>query len=361
MMEQATMVAHSPSSRIVTAGRETVLRSAVELAERGWLPDALVRTGIRSFVQQRLADQEAGGRPVHRLAAELRSMPIAVRTDLANEQHYEVPADFFARMLGPRLKYSCAWWPEGVSSLADAEDAMLELTRERAGVEDGMSVLDLGCGWGSFSLWLAARQPATHVTCVSNSSSQKRYIEERAARLGLGNLEVVTADINQLEPARRFDRIVSVEMFEHMRNYELLLARIRRWLVPGGRLFVHIFCHRRHAYLFESAGASDWMAREFFSGGTMPSFDLFDQFRGDLRVERRWWIDGTHYARTAEAWLANLDAAASSLPKLLENGISGDRALQRWRLFLLACAEMFAWDDGSQWGVGHYLFEEASR
>jgi cyclopropane-fatty-acyl-phospholipid synthase len=353
------MIAHALHERVIAPGREAAIRSAIELAERGWLADEIVRTGIRSFVRERLAEQERNGMPSARLAELLRTMPIAIETGLANEQHYEVPPGLFARMLGPRLKYSSAWWPAGVSNLAMAEEAMLELTRVRAGVVNGMSVLDLGCGWGSFALWLAARQPDTRITCVSNSTSQKLFIEKRAAERALRNVHVVTADINRLELMARFDRIVSVEMFEHARNYELLLARIRRWLAPDGRLFVHIFCNRGHGYLFDGSGAGNWMGREFFSGGTMPSFDLLDHFQDDLRLENRWWIDGTHYARTAEAWLDNLDANAAELAALLEAAgapVAGERAVQRWRLFVLACAEMFAYDGGSQWGVGHYLF-----
>jgi cyclopropane-fatty-acyl-phospholipid synthase len=347
--------------RFLVSGREAAVRSAIELAERGWLPDALVRAGIRSFVRERLVEQETAGLPIERFAATLRSMPIAIDTGLANEQHYEVPSALFAHMLGPRLKYSSAYWPPGVSTLADAEQAMLSLTCKRAGIEDGMTVLDLGCGWGSFALWLAERQPRTRIVCASNSFSQKRYIERRAAELGLDNVRVVTADINRLELDTRFDRIVSVEMFEHVRNYDLLLGRVARWLAPGGALFVHIFCHRKYAYLYEEAGASDWMAREFFSGGTMPSFDLLDRFDDDMRIRNRWWIDGTHYARTCEAWLRNLDANEAEITRVLEEAgapIGGKRAFHRWRIFVLACAEMFAFDGGNQWGVGHYLLSD---
>lgn len=358
------MIAHALRERVIAPSREAALRSAIELAERGWLADDLIRSGIRSFVRERLEEEGVRGLPTTELAARLRTMPIALETDLANQQHYEVPAEFFGSVLGPRLKYSCGWWPTGVTNLSMAEEAMLELTRERAGVEDGMHVLDLGCGWGSFALWLAARQPNTRITCVSNSASQKKFIDERAGESGLGNVEVVTSDINRLELHLRFDRVVSVEMFEHVRNYELLLGRVRHWLAPHGRLFVHIFCHRRHGYLYDGHGAGNWMAREFFSGGTMPSADLLSQFQDDLALEKSWWIDGSHYARTAEAWLQNLDGNAAELRRVLEDTgspVGGARAIQRWRLFLLACAEMFAYDRGNEWGVGHYLFAKGDR
>jgi cyclopropane-fatty-acyl-phospholipid synthase len=355
-------IAGTIQERLPASARDAVVSSAIELAERGWLPDTTLRAGIRHFVRERLDEQQANGTSTAVLAARLRAMPIAVGTDLANEQHYEMPVELFSRMLGPWLKYSCASWPAGISGLAAAEEAMLELTRKRAGVEDGMRVLDLGCGWGSFALWLASRQPLTRITCASNSTRQKRFIEERAARLGLSNVRVVTADINQLELDERFDRVVSIEMFEHVRNYDRLLARVRHWLAPGGRLFVHIFCHRDHAYLYESQGAGDWMSREFFSGGTMPSFDLLEHFPDELVVEAKWWIDGTHYQRTAEAWLDNLDANAAALASVLDNAGApggGRRSLQRWRLFVLACSEMFGHDEGRQWGVGHFLFAPA--
>ena len=357
-------IAHTLHDRVIAPAREAVLRSAIDMAERGWLRDEIVRTGIRSFVRERLREQRTSGLRPAELAERLRSMPIAMDTDLANEQHYEVPPGFFVRVLGPRLKYSCAWWPAGVETLARAEEAMLELTRERAGIEDGMDVLDLGCGWGSFALWLAERQPRTRVTCVSNSESQRRFIEQRAARAGLGNVQVLTTDINRLELLARFDRVVSVEMFEHARNYALLLSRIRRWLKPDGRLFVHVFCHRRHGYLYDGEDAGNWMAREFFSGGTMPSADLFAHFQDDLEIEKSWWLDGTHYARTSEAWLQNLDANAIELAALLDEAgspVGGERAVQRWRLFFLACAEMFGYDRGNEWGVGHYLFARKTR
>ncbi len=347
-------------------GRDALVAAAIDLAERGWLPDPLIRAGIRRFVRDRLQEQRqsggsaaATGRSAAALAERLKSMPIAVAVATANQQHYEVPPEFYERVLGRRLKYSCGYWSDGTPTLDDAEEAMLALTAERAGVEDGMEVLDLGCGWGSFSLWLAERQPRTRVVAVSNSVAQGRFIAARAARSGLTNVDVVTADINRLEFPERFDRVVSVEMFEHARNYQLLLRRIRSWLRPRGQLFVHIFCHRNHAYLYDADGASNWMARHFFTGGTMPSANLLAHFQDDLALDTSWWLDGTHYARTAEAWLANLDRASRELAALFSRAGRRDepaRSIRRWRLFFLGCAEMFAFSAGREWGVRHHRF-----
>lgn len=341
-------------------GSESLIASAIDLAERGWLPDPAIRAGIRSFVRGRLKEQQAGEASAASLAERLREMPIAVEAATANRQHYEVPSVFFSRVLGHRLKYSCGYWPREVTTLDTSEDAMLALTAERAGIEDGMEVLDLGCGWGSLTLWLAERQPRTRVVAVSNSAGQRRFIAQQAELAGLDNVEVVTADINHLDLPGRFDRVVSVEMFEHARNYARLLGRIRGWLRPHGSLFVHIFCHHDRPYLYEEDGASNWMARNFFSGGTMPSAGLLSHFQDDLRLDRSWWLDGTHYARTAEAWLANLDRHRGEVAEIFarfHHLQDVPRVIQRWRMFFLACAEMFAFADGREWGVGHYRFE----
>jgi cyclopropane-fatty-acyl-phospholipid synthase len=283
-------------------------------------------------------------------------MPVAIVPELANEQHYEVPPELFELCLGPRRKSSCCFWPEGVATLAAAEEAMLALTCERAGIEDGMEILDLGCGWGSLTFWLLERYPSARVTAVSNSASQRATIEREARGRGLTGLEVVTADMNTFAPGRTFDRVVSVEMFEHMRNYDELLRRIAGWLHSDGRLFVHVFAHDRLAYTFDDS----WMARTFFSGGTMPSHDLFQQFGRDLDVLESWRLDGTHYQRTAEAWLANLDRQADSARAILA-GPDGDvalgaRRLETWRVFFMACAELFGYRGGREWIVSHHLF-----
>ena len=334
----------------------------IALAERGRLPEFALRAGIRRLLRERLQQIGAGGetavaRRRRQLLATMNEGPIAIATREANEQHYEVPAEFFLRVLGARLKYSGCYWPEGVEALDAAEETMLALTCERAGVEDGMELLDLGCGWGSLSLWMAERYPRSRILAVSNSAGQRRFIEARAAERGFDRLEVVTRDINDFRPGRSFDRVLSVEMFEHMRNYRELLARIADWLVPDGRLFVHVFCHRERPYLFERDGGADWMARHFFTGGLMPSADLFLEFGDDLFVEQSWLVGGRHYERTARAWQRNLEAERRAVVKLfgeVYGAASAERWYQRWRLFFLACAELFAFNGGSEWLVGHY-------
>jgi cyclopropane-fatty-acyl-phospholipid synthase len=340
----------------------------IEMAERGRLPEFALRAGIRRLLRGRLRQIDEGGasavaRRRQQLLAELRQGPIAVATREANEQHYEVPAELFERVLGARLKYSGCYWPPGVDDLDGAEEAMLELTCERAGVEDGMEILDLGCGWGSLSLWLAERYPRSRLLAVSNSAAQRRFIERRATERGYDRLEVVTRDINDFRPGRSFDRVMSIEMFEHMRNYRELLARIAGWLVPDGRLFVHVFCHRQRPYLFERDGGADWMARHFFTGGLMPSADLFVEFGDDLRLEESWLVDGRHYERTARAWQRRLEADRAAVVGLF-TGVYGAaearRWYHRWRLFFLACAELFAYNGGQEWLVGHYRLRPGS-
>jgi cyclopropane-fatty-acyl-phospholipid synthase len=296
---------------------------------------------------------------VRAFIAACRTAPIAVAAARANEQHYELPAEFFRQVLGNRLKYSCCLWSPGVSSLDVAEEAALAITGERARLENGQAVLDLGCGWGSFSLYAAAKYPHSQITAVSNSESQGAWVRQQAAAQGLRNIEVLTADINTFAPERRFDRIVSIEMFEHLRNHRELMRRIAQWLTPDGLLFVHIFCHRSMPYLFEERGPSDWMTRYFFAGGMMPSDSLLLHYQADLSLRDQWRWNGIHYQRTCEAWLQQCDrhrepvlASLTTVP-----GISdGSLWLQRWRIFFMACAELFGYRDGQECWVSHYLF-----
>ena len=326
---------------------------AIDLAERGLVPLPGLRLGVRRLLERRLADAAAGP-SVEAFSRELADSPVALVPEKANEQHYEVPPAFFEEVLGPNLKYSGAWWPEGVDTLAGAEEAMLDLTAERAGLEDGQSILELGCGWGSLTLHMARRFPGADIVAVSNSAPQRRFIESRAP----SNVRVVTADMNDLTLERRFHRVVSVEMFEHMRNYRELLRRIRSWMEDDGRLFVHVFCHRRFAYPFETEGSDNWMGRHFFTGGIMPSFDLLRRFDAHLEVEESWALDGTHYERTARAWRENLESRRDRVMPVLEEtyGAEAYRWFHRWRLFFLACEELFGYRDGSEWLVGHYRF-----
>lgn len=338
---------------------------AVGWVEQGLVPDRVVRLGIRRLLKERLAemrvdDAEAAAAIAQAFVAAMRDAPIALLPGKANEQHYEVPAEFFARVLGPHRKYSGCWWGEGVHDLAQAEAAALRITCERAGLADGQEVLELGCGWGSLSLWMAAHYPGSRITAVSNSHSQRRHIEDEARARGLANLRVITRDINEFDiEAGRFDRVVSVEMFEHLRNWPRAFARVAGWLKPDGRFFMHVFAHRGAPYAFVERDASDWMSRHFFSGGMMPADDLAPTFQDDLRLRERWRWDGTHYQKTAEAWLRNMDDAREALTPTMAAtyGQSADLWWQRWRLFFMSVAELFGHDGGQQWWVSHYLFD----
>jgi len=341
--------------------------SALSLLDRGLVPDWLIRLGIRRLLRKRLRDEDRGSeaaREAHmqRYVNLLAESPIAIRTEAANEQHYEVPAAFFDRVLGKHMKYSCGLWDEGVSTLDEAEARMLALTVERAGIEDGMDVLELGCGWGSLTLYMAEHFPRARIQAVSNSHGQREYIERQCASRGISNVEIITQDINDFDPAGRFDRVVSVEMFEHARNYEALLRRVRRWLRPDGLLFVHVFVHRTHAYPFETDGAANWLGRHFFTGGQMPSADLLPRFSDDMEMTQGWAVDGVHYARTARAWLERLDSQKSELLAVLVDGDApADVLLRRWRVFFMACEELWGYRDGSEWYVQHYLFRPTAR
>lgn len=337
------------------------------LLEQNKIPDFAIRKGIRNLVKQRLRDEDKGDVTLQHqhfmnLLQELRQSPIAINTADANQQHYEVPTAFYQYCLGKHLKYSCGYWNEGVTDLDTSEKDMLELTCQRAELINGQEVLELGCGWGSLSLFMAAKYPESRFTVVSNSKTQKAYIDAAAKERGIKNLTVLTADMNDFSiDANRFDRVVSVEMFEHMRNYELLLKKVASFLKSTGKLFVHIFTHREFAYKFEVIDDTDWMSKYFFTGGIMPSDHLLMYFNDDLSVKKHWRVNGMHYGKTSEAWLEKMDAHKAEIIPLFEQTYGKEEAMKwwvYWRLFYMSCAELFTYNKGNEWMVSHYLFEK---
>ena len=330
----------------------------IYFAERGLLNDAIIRKGIRCLLAQRLRAASDLQRSTKEWIDYLSNCPVAEETEAANSQHYEVPADYFCAVLGPHLKYSSGYWENSKTTLEEAETAMLRLSCKRAELAAGQAILELGCGWGSLSLWMAATYPDSSITAVSNSNSQRVYIEGQALARGLTNLEVITCDINSFVPNKVYDRIVSVEMMEHVRNHQQLFSQLKSWLHPSGKIFVHIFTHRSQTYLFEDKNSKDWMSRYFFTGGIMPSADLLPTAAHEFNEEARWSVNGQHYSRTLEAWLQKQDLQSVEVLRSLQPCYGKDTKLwlQRWRIFYIACSELFAYNSGHEWCVTHYRF-----
>jgi cyclopropane-fatty-acyl-phospholipid synthase len=344
------------------------MKKFIELADEGILPDVLVRMGIRRLNRKRLKgenrrDVEGHRFAIQRFIEDMKEAPIAISTDKPNIQHYELPASFFSKVLGKHMKYSGDFWKPGVDSLDQAETDMLALISERALLENGINILELGCGWGSLTLWMAAHYPRSQIVAVSNSNSQRKFIQNLCVERKIDNVEVITRDMNDFSTDRHFDRVVSVEMFEHMRNWERLLKRISNWLTPEGKLFIHIFTHKQFAYTFESEGDDNWMGRFFFTGGMIPSDNLLLYFQKDLILEDHWRLNGKHYQKTAQAWLKNLEAHRKEIMPILE-GVYGSgnssRWFQRWRIFFMACEELWGYENGEEWLVSHYRLKNRS-
>tara|TARA_B100001123_G_C15342742_1_gene1035683 strand:+ start:1491 stop:2576 length:1086 start_codon:yes stop_codon:yes gene_type:complete len=335
----------------------------IALAEHGLVPDWILRIAIRSLLRKRLntvgtsSPSDIKERTDQHILA-MKNGPLLLASEEAKTQHYEVPTNFFKHVLGPRLKYSCGLWPDKTTDLQSSEEAMLQLTCKRAQINDGMRILDLGAGWGSLALWIAEHFPKSEIVTVSNSTTQRDHIVRQCNLHGYQNVEAIAENINSFDPQRTFDRIVSIEMFEHIRNYELLLTRLCSWLHTDGRLFVHVFCNRQFPYFFEDADSDDWMARHFFTGGMMPSERLLFHFKKQIKVESYWRVNGREYQRTSEAWLQNLDANRKEVTQILSNQTCDSQpaiAVTRWRLFFLACSELFGYKNGTEWYVSHYL------
>ena len=341
---------------------------ALSMVEKGFISDLLVRTGIRALLRKRLIDInssecELADKNQMKMISVMNASPIAMNTSSANEQHYEVPPEFYELVLGERFKYSCCFWDEDTDDLNRAEINALKITCKRAMLNDGQSILDMGCGWGSLSLWIAENYPNTSVLSVSNSKTQKIFIENIAKSKHLTNIQVITEDMKEFNTDKKFDRIVSLEMFEHMKNYKKLFSRVSSWLKNDGLFFMHIFCHKTVPYEFIDNGPNDWMSRHFFTGGIMPSDDLPLFFQDDLSIMKRWRWNGNHYARTCNAWLKRMDSEEPAIAEVLEKvyGDNKEQWRQRWRIFFMSCAELFAFNGGNEWYVSHYLFKKNNK
>jgi cyclopropane-fatty-acyl-phospholipid synthase len=335
------------------------------LISKGVVPDLLIRSGIKNFIKKRLKDeygteQNFSEKRRKKIIDELRSSPIAIETDKANDQHYMVPPEFFVKCLGPRLKYSCCHWDQA-TSLEEAEVEMLELTVKRAAIKDGDRILELGHGWGAITLYIAEKFRNSEIVAVSNSKFQGDFILARAKERGLTNITINTADVSKLQMNEQFDRVISIEMFEHMRNYNELLGNINSWLNPNGTLFVHIFAHKELTYKYEVVDDTDWMSKYFFSGGMMPSEHLLYYFQDDLNIKEHWRINGSHYAKTAKAWLDNMDENKDKILDIFEKHYPAGEApkwFNYWRIFYMSCEELWNFKNGNEWVIGHYLFEK---
>ncbi len=346
----------------------TLLNISQGLLERNLIPDPVIRIGIRGLLEDKLKEENSFNGPTKiqrkkELIAFLKSSPIAVNTKEANAQHYEMPTEFFQMVMGKHMKYSCGLWNEGVKDLDTSEEDMLNLTVERADVRDGMSILELGCGWGSLTLFMARKFPNSQIVGVSNSATQKEFILRQAKARKLNNVRIMTADMNDFSIAEHFDRVVSVEMFEHMRNYDKLLERVSGFLKDDGKLFVHIFTHREFAYLYQEKDESDWIAKYFFTGGIMPSDDLLLHFQDRFQIESHWQVDGRHYQKTSEAWLQNMDRNKLKIIPLLKETY-GESEYKKWwgywRVFFMSCAELWGYRNGTEWIVSHYRFKKVN-
>ncbi|MBC7485362.1 MAG: class I SAM-dependent methyltransferase [Cytophagaceae bacterium] len=336
------------------------------LLEKDLIPDFLIRKGIRDLLKQRIKDETNPDLEVQQqhfmdLLKTFQSSAIAVETKAANEQHYEVPTEFYLNVLGKNLKYSSGYWTNGNTDFDRSEDDMLELTCQRAELKDGMEILELGCGWGSLTLFMAKKFPNANILAVSNSATQRAHIEETARQRGLSNVKIITADINVFTTDRRFDRIVSVEMFEHMRNHAQLFEKISGFLNDGAKMFIHIFTHKELTYLFEVKDDTDWMSKYFFTGGMMPSDHYLLYFQEHFKIQNHWRVNGTHYSKTSEAWLSKMDQHKDIIMPLFEKTYGKDQAVKwwvYWRIFFMSCAELWGYDKGNEWFVSHYLFEK---
>lgn len=344
----------------------TMLNVTQGLLERGLIPDPLIRFGIRGLlkdklVEERLYQRQQGNHRKEELIKLLKESPIAVNTREANEQHYELPTKFFQLIMGRHMKYSCGFWREGVTDLDSSEKDMLEITVSRTEISDGQNILELGCGWGSLTLFIAEKFPHCRITGVSNSRTQRLYIESEAEKRGLKNVNIITADMNEFKIDEKFDRVVSVEMFEHMRNYDKLLAKVSNFLKPEGKLFVHIFTHHEFAYLYNEKDDADWIAKYFFTGGVMPSDDLLLHFQDHFKLEEHWRVDGRHYQKTSEEWLKNMDRNREQIMPILASTYGSEQSQKwwvYWRVFFMSCAELWGYNNGNEWIVSHYRFKK---